>query len=229
MGLMGFAVEPVVLSDVEVVRVTWELVGARGRHLLPAGLYLTSPALVTVQALRCAGGSGDLGAFSVVTVALSCRSGARARATIVAGAVDADPATAARLVDGWAFPRTHAGASIERRYDAARVTVPGLVDATARDLRPIGVHDTQFVVGLHPTTIDGADRMVQVDLDVEPRRAERGRAVLHELCLTGADGAPLLAGTAVAAVVAVGAATLPRVRFVLDPAIEPHLGTTAVG
>lgn len=226
---MGFAAEPAVLGEVEVVRMTWELVGARGRRLLPDGLYLTAPALVTVQALRCAGGTGDLGAFSVVTVALSCRSGARARAALVAGAVEADPATSTRLVDGWAFPTTHAGVSIERRYDAARVTVPGLVDATVRDLRPIGVHDTQFVVGLHPTTVDGADRLVQVDLDVEPRRAERGRAVLHHLQLTGADGAPLLAGTAVAGVVAVATATLPRVRFVLDPAIEPHLGTSVVG
>lgn len=226
---MGFAAEPVVLDEVEVVRMTWELVGARGRPLLPPGLYLTAPALVTVQAIRCAGGSGDLGAFSVVTVALSCRSGARARAALVAGAVEADPPTTARLVDGWAFPTTHAGVSIERRYDAARVTVPGLVDATVRGLRPIGVHDTQFVVGLHPTTIEGAARLVQVDLDIEPRRAERGRAVLHELRLTGADGEPLTAGTEVAGVVAVAAATLPRVRFVLDPAIEPHVGTTIVG
>jgi len=225
---MGLATEPVVLHDVEVVRASWELVGTRGRALLPAGLFLTSPALVTVQALRSAGGGG-LGAFTAVTVSLSCRSGARARAVLVAGALDADDATVARLRDAWAFAATRSGATLERRYDAARVTVPGLVDATVRDLRPIGVHDTQFVVGLHPAAVDGRERLAQVDLDVEPDRAERGRPVLHELHLTGADGAPLVAGTPVAAVVAVGTATLPRVRFLLDPALEPHLGTTVVG
>lgn len=225
---MGLATEPVVLEGTEIVRLTWELAGARGRPLLPSGLWPTSPTLLTVQALRSAGGAGGLGPFTVLTLMLSCRSGARARALVVAGAVDADDATADRLVQGWAFPAQRTAVVFERRYDATRLTVPGLVDAGAVDLHPLGVHDTQFVVALHPTTVDGAARYAQVDLEVEPDRAERGSAKLHWLRLDGADGRPLEPATAVAAVVAVGRLTLPRVRFLLDPEREPHVGTTVL-
>ena len=226
--MSALATGAVAIDDAEVVRLTWELSGTRGRALLPDGLFLTTPALLTVQAIRTTVGAGGLGPFKVVTLELSCRSGARARSLTLAGAIDADEDTAERLHAGWAFPGHRTGIGFERRYDAVRITVDGLVDAEARELRPLGLHDAQFVVALHPVVVEGAARVAQVDLDVEPRRAERGRPRLHALRAGGGDGRPLQVGRPVVAVVAVGALTLPRVRFLLDPAQEPHLGTVVL-
>ena len=77
--------------------------------------------------------------------------------------------------------------------------------------RPIGVHDVQYVTGLHP--IEG-DRLAQVELDVTPERLERGRPVLHHF--HAPDAAPRLAPSSpVAATSAVGTLRLPVLRFVI--------------
>ena len=68
---------------------------AQAATFLPAGLVPTNPTLVTLLAIHVPG--GPHGPFTMAQVRLSCRSGARARALVVATAVDA----AARPRRGW--------------------------------------------------------------------------------------------------------------------------------
>ena len=143
--------------------------------------------------------------------ALSCRSGARARALAVATAVDAGADTVAWLAAGWGHRRAALRpVTIERRYDRVEVRAPWF-DVAVTGPRPIGVGDVQYVTGLHP--IDG-DRLAQVELDVTPERVERGRPVLHRFARPGRRARPG-ATSPVAATAAVGTLRLPVLRFVI--------------
>ena len=93
--------------------------------------------------------------------------------------------------------------------------------------RPIGVHDVQYVAGLHPVTTDAGERLAQVELEVALDRVERGRPALHRFEAPAA-AASLAPTFAVAATSGVGTLTLPRVRFVLRPDVPAHLGTERV-
>ena len=153
---------------------------------------------------------GPHGGFTMAQVRLSCRSGARARALAVATAVDGSPDAVAWLADGWGIGGHQQPVTIDRRYDRVEAHAPWF-DVALTGPRPIGVHDVQYVTGLHP--IEG-DRLAQVELDVTPERVERGRPVLHRF--RAPDAAPQLAPSSpVAATSAVGTLRLPVLRFVI--------------
>jgi len=97
------------------------------------------------------------------------------------------------------------------------------VDVSLRGPRPIGVDDVQYVTGLHPVTTAAGDRLAQVELEIALDRVERGRPELHACAVPGLDPRfPVVATSAM------GTLTLPKVRFVLDPDLPPHLGTERV-
>ena len=136
----------------------------------------TIPTLVTLLAVRVA--DGPHGPFSFAQVRVSCRSGARARALVVATAVDAAPDTAAWLAGQLGHRRRRRRRATTARYDRVRVSAPWF-DVALEGPRPIGVHDVQYVAGLHPVTTDAGERLAQVELEVALDRVERGRPVLH--------------------------------------------------
>jgi hypothetical protein len=215
---------PVELDGAQILQAAFEHAGSRGDVFLPKGLVPTIPTLVTLLAVRAP--DGPQGPFTFAQVRVSCRSGARARALVVATAVDATPEAAAWLAAGWGI--AGAGAvRFERRYDRVRVAAPWF-DVGLESPKPIGVHDVQYVAGLHPVTSGGRARLAQVELEVALDRVERGRPVLHRF--DAPDGAAGLDPRfAVAATSGVGTLTLPQVRFVLDPDVPAHLGTERVG
>jgi hypothetical protein len=211
---------PVVLPGAEVFQATLEHAGSPAHAFFPAGLAATGPLLVTLLALRVA--DGPQGPFTVAQVRLSCRSGARARALVVATAVDAAPTTRAWLASGWGIDGGPP-VSVERRYDRVRVECEWF-DVEIAAPKPIGTGDVQYVTGLHPITTASGPRLAQVELDVAPDRVERGRPTLHRFAAPAA--APGLdPRTAVAATFAVGTLTLPKVRFVLRADQPAHLGS----
>jgi hypothetical protein len=218
------AVEPVPLGTAEIFQAAFEHAGSRGETFVPAGLAPTIPTLVTLLAIRVP--DGPHGGFTLAQVRVSCRSGARARALVVATAVDASPAAAEWLAAGWGIGERAAAVNYERRYDQVRITAPWF-DVSLEGPRPIGVDDVQYVAGLHPVTTDGGERLAQVELEISLARVERGRPVLHGFT------APERAATldprfGVAATSAVGSLTLPQVRFVLRPDVPAHLGTERI-
>jgi hypothetical protein len=216
--------EPIELPDAEIFQASFEHTGPRGRAFLPAGLVPTIPTLVTLLTIRVA--DGPRGGFTVAQVRLSCRSGARARALVVAAAVDAGPEAVAWLAGGWGIGGRHEAVRYVRRYDRARVTAPWF-DVTLESPRPIGVDDIQYVTGLHPVETDDGARLAQFELEVAPTRVERGRPDLH--AFTAPDGAAGLDPRfPVAATSALGTLTLPRLRFLLRPDVAPDVGTERV-
>jgi hypothetical protein len=220
------ATEPLVLEGVEVLQASWELVGVRGQQLLPAGLTPTSPLLLTVVAVRVA--DGPLGPLSWAQVRLSCRSGARARALVLLSIVGASDSAARQLGEAWGIGGRRDAVRLQRGYDAVRLTTPGL-DVSVVDPSPIGVHDVQYVVGLHRVTRpDGEPRLAQVELDVVPDRLERGRPVLHDFDSVVWGEPRLRPVHPVAGTVAVGTLTLPAVRFLLHPDLPAHRATEPV-
>ena len=217
-----FATEPVVLPGAEVLQAAFELAGVRGEELLPAGLAPTRPTLLTFVVIRVA--ESPIGPLTYAQARLSCRSGARARALVVATAVDAPPATVAALRDGWGIAGDRGGLAFDRRYDRIVVTVPAWeLELTVRGLQPIDAGSIQYVVGLQPVATDDGARLAQVELDVEPQRAERGCPGVS--APSGIVDQRIQPRHAVAATLAVGSLTLPRVRFLLHPDLAPHLGT----
>ncbi|MET0326571.1 MAG: hypothetical protein ABW219_15215 [Ilumatobacteraceae bacterium] len=216
--------EAVALDGAEVVQAAFEHAGSRGETFLPAGLVPTNPTLVTLLAIRVT--DGPQGPFTLAQVRVSCRSGARARALVVATAVDAAPEVRAWLADGWGIGGSAGPVDLRRHYDRVRVVAPWfVVELTAP--RPIGADDVQYVTGLHPVAVADGDRLAQVELEVAPHRVERGRPQLHSF--TAPDGAPgLRPTTPVAATSAVATFTLPAIRFVLAPDRPAHLGTERV-
>jgi hypothetical protein len=219
------AAEPVALGSAEIFQAAFEHAGSRGETFLPAGLVATNPTLVTMLAIRVP--DGPHGGFTVAQVRVSCRSGARARALVVATALDAGPEAAAWLAAGWGIGGDEAAVRYERRYDRVRVTTPWF-DVAIDGPRPIGVDDVQYVTGLHPVVTDAGDRLAQVELEIAVARVERGTPVLHSFTAP-AGAAGLDPRFAVAATTAVGDLTLPHVRFVLRPDVPAHLGTERVG
>lgn len=216
--------EPLELVDAEVFQAAFEHTGPPGSTFLPAGLVPTIPTLVTMLAIRVA--DGPHGGFTVAQVRVSCRSGARARALVVATAVDAAPEAVEWLAGGWGIGGRHETVRYVRRYDRVAVTAPWF-DVTLESPRPIGVDDVQYVTGLHPVESDAGTRLAQVELELAPARVERGRPVLHGF--TAPDSAAGLDPRfPVAATSALGTLTLPRLRFVLRPDVPPDVGTERV-
>jgi len=216
---------PVELSGAEVFQAVFEHTGTAGGAFVPAGLVPTIPTLVTLLTVRVP--AGPVGGFTIAQVRLSCRSGARARALVVATAVDADADVVEWLAGGWGIGGTTAPVGLDRRYDRVRATTPWF-DVEVERPRPIGADDIQYVTGLHPVVVDGEERLAQVELDVAPERVERGRPHLHRF-EAPAGVAGLVPRSPVVATSAVGLLTLPQVRFVLRPDRPAHLGTERVG
>jgi hypothetical protein len=218
-ALSSPAAEPVDVGRAEILQAAFEHAGLRGDTFLPAGLVPTVPLLVTMLALRVP--DSPHGPFTLAEVRMSCRSGARARALVVAAAVDGSADAAAWLGAGWGIGGEQAAIRFERRYDEVRVTAPWF-DVSLTAPRPIGVGDVQYVTSLLPVTTDAGERLVQVELDIALDRVERGRPILHSFTtpVPGLDPRFPVAATS-----ALGTLTLPRVRFVLRPDVPPNVGT----
>lgn len=218
------AAEPVVLEHAEVFQAAFEHAGSGGRTFLPDGLVPTGPTLVTFLTVRVP--DGPHGGFTFSQVRVSCRSGARARALVVASAVAAPAETAAWLADGWGIAAESDDVTLVRRYDRVSASTPWF-DVAIEGQRPIGVGDVQYVTGLHPVTTANGERLAQVELELDLHRVERARPQL--LRFNAPPSAPTLnPAFAVSATAAVGTLTLPAMRFVLHPDLPPNVGTERV-
>jgi len=220
-ALTAPATEPVVVEGAEVVQASFELAGVRGAALLPDGLAPTVPTLCTFLVVRAA--ASPLGSFTFAQARLSCRSGVRARAVVVATAAEGP----AELGERWGIAGEPGPIRLERRYDRIDVGVPawGLA-LELHDPAPISAGDLQYVTGLHPVRWQGDDRLAQVELDVHSERAERARPVLASY--DGFGAARIVPRHPVVATIAVGSFTLPKVRFLLRPDVAPNVGTERI-
>jgi hypothetical protein len=227
--LDAFPSESLVLPDVEILQATFELEGQGIESFFPPGLHPTLPVLAVFAFWRAT--EGPLGAFTLAQLRLSCRSGARPRQLLVASFVAGERARA-ELNARFAFAAQAAEVTLARFYDRAeaRVVRDGakLVEVHAGAPLPLAASDLQFFASIHPAQTPKGLRLVQIDTEYAIARAERGRPVLDAFDAAAFGQPQLRPAYPVAASVALGDITLPRVRFAVRPDVLAFEGTEAI-
>jgi hypothetical protein len=227
--LDSFPEAPLTLAGVELLQATFELAGPGVESLFPPGLHPTLPVLAVFAFWRV--DEGPLGAFTLAQLRLSCRSGARPRQLLVSSFVDGERAREA-LNASFAFGARAARVELARFYDRAeaRVAVDGrtLVALHVGAPLPLATSDLQFFASVHPAHTPKGLRLVQIDTDYAITRAERGGPVLDGFDAVGFGTPNVRPAWPVAAFVALGDVTLPRVRFVVRPDVLAFEGTEPV-
>lgn len=227
--MTGLDAGPLSLGGVEVMQAAFELPYASREPLLPRGLHPTTPPLLVVLAWRVR--DSPWGPFSMAQARVSCRSGVRPRG-FVAGCVVDNAAAGAALAAGWGLPAVAGDVELHRGYDRAELvaTQDGAMTlhVVGTDPDPLGAGDVQFTVTTTLAMTPRGLRLVQVEPEYVLSRVERVRPQL--LSFDGAAwGTPgIVPGYPVAATVAVGDVTVPRLRFVSRPDVNAFEGTEQV-
>ena len=222
-------VEPVVLEDFEIVQALFELRSAARQAVLPPALHPTNPPTLVVQVWRC--GVSRWGPFELAQVRVQCRSGLRPRGFVTASVIDND-AAAAGLGAGWGFTARVGAVRLRRFYDETTVEVDvdgqSVLRLAGVDPNPLGPHDAGYSSTLNLAQTPNGLRLVQLDLDVSPDRVERLRPSLTTFDAEAWGNRVLDPYYPVSASVAVGRATLPRVRYCCRPDVLAFVGTETV-
>ena len=227
--LADFDVAPVLLGNVAVVQVLYEVKGDVVTDWLPPGLHPTVPGIVTWLAWDC--GDSPWGPFRLVQTRVECRSGNRPRAMLLRGACDSERAAAA-LTAGWGHRLELAEIDFRRGYDGAELGVrrgdEPILALELRDPVLLPPDVVQFVSSMHPAHTPNGYRLVQCDSHHALTRAER---VTPRLLAFDADawGEPTLAPVhPVSAAIGLGEVTLEALRFVCKPDELAFTGTENV-
>ncbi|MDG2111953.1 MAG: acetoacetate decarboxylase family protein [Actinomycetota bacterium] len=224
-----FSSDEVVLTDVECFQLTAEMRNQAREAVLPPGLHPTVPPALSLQAWNV--GSSPWGAFSMATVRITCRSGARARGFMV-GAVVTTQAAVDGLRSNFGFPARLGDVRFRRSYDGVDLEVDldgtTIATATGLDPDPMAANDVQYTGSLTLAETPLGCRLVQVEARHDTTREERLTSRL--LSFDGAGwGQPLLDPYyVVASSVTVAEVSMPAVRFVCDPEKYAWDGTESV-
>jgi hypothetical protein len=221
--------EEVVLEGVESLQATFQMAMAAREATLPPGLHPTEPPMLVVQAWQVTG--SPWGPFAMAQVRVSCRSGVRPRG-LVAGCVVDSEGVAKTLASTYGFPAQAGEVRLDRRYHATElaVSVGGQSAMVLRGLGPdpLAVSDVQHTVTMTLAHTPRGLRLVQVDADHALERVERVRPTMQQFDAS-AWGQPALAPTSpIAATVALGSITIPKLRYLCRPDVLAFQGTESV-
>jgi hypothetical protein len=226
------AAADVTLPDAEILTLSFEHNHAVHTEYLPAALHPTVPPTLHWSFLVV--DDGELGPFTLAQLRLGCRAGYRARSFLVASFVDNEVA-GEPLRARWGFHAAPADVSVRRYYDRieARVVAPDgtpILDGALVDPTPVAPSDATFTAALHLVRMpDAAVRIVQVDPEMQFRRADYGRPVLRAFD-AGACGAPGLEARLPMAALAVRAdIVLPAVRYSFAVDEPPQRSVQRIG
>jgi hypothetical protein len=229
-ALDGFDTEALVLPGVELVQALCEIRVTGRQASLPAGLHPTNPPTCVLQVWRCP--DSPFGPFRMAQARVGCRSGLRPRGLVQGCVVDGPAAAIEALRRRWGFPAQAGAVSLRRGYDGvtAAVALGGrtVLALTGLDPVPLGPDDVAYT-----TTVTLADtprglRLVQVDTDVAPTRAERLRPRLDAFATAGWVHDSVEPSHPVSASIAVAEVTLQRLRYVSLPDELAFTGTEPV-
>ena len=220
--------KPLNFGHAQWLQLTYEPTG-NCVHLFPVGLHPTTPVLVTMQFWDVT--EGDLGAFRLAQVRLTCRAGIRIRA-LTTNAVINNAEAAKILSDGWGYPANVGEIDMSWRTDqvSANVSVDGtnVLSGKMEMPMPIGVDDLQHITSINPALVGNDLRMLQVEPQIANLGVQRAAPHLANFDsdfwnLTGhAPTYPVIAACADIEL------SLPPVRFIQDPSLLAHKGTIAV-
>ena len=197
--------------------------------LLPPGLHPTNPVAVTIQVWDVA--EGDLGAFRLAQVRLSCRAGVRVRAFLL-GNVISQAAAAKTLSEGWGFADSVGDIDVLWRTDRISASVrAGGAEVLAMSLRApaaIGPDDLHHSVNVNMAHCEGDLHLLQVDTRFSTLSVQRGRPELtrFDAAFWGLpDNAPTYPIIAAAAEVTLA---ITPVQYLQNPDRIAQVGTTII-
>jgi hypothetical protein len=224
------ATEPVVLPRAEVFQVMYEIASEHIDDMLPPALQRTDPPIVTFVCIKAV--DSPLGSFTLAQTRVGCRAGARPRGFVTGGYID-NPDAAPALAAGWGYSLSDASITLGGRYHdvEAEVRVDGrpILVTSLVDPSPLSGAEIQFAASMQLARVirDGSElpRLVQVDPELTFHRASRGRPRLDAF-EADAWGDPRIDPVyPVSAWYAVCDLSLPKVRYICDPARAAFEGT----
>ncbi|HUJ67187.1 MAG TPA: acetoacetate decarboxylase family protein [Acidimicrobiales bacterium] len=218
--------EAVRFEAVEVLQAAFETSFAHRQDTLPPGLHPTTPPLLVLLAWKVP--DGPLGPFAMVQARISCRSGVRPRGFVAAGVIDNEKAGAV-LSSRFGLPAQPGTVRLVRQYDRVELAVAvngrSALHLTGLDPDPLSAGDVQLSVTATLATTPRGLRLVQVEPEYELHRVERVRPRLLDFDAAAWGQPRLEPRQPVAGIVAVGAMTIPRLRYVSRPDVSAFEGT----
>jgi len=228
-ALPGFDAEPVSLPGAEVVQAMFEMPSSARECIVPAGLHPTIPPALVLQAWRCP--ESPWGEFSVVLARAQTRSGVRPRGFVTGAACD-NAAAASALAAGFGFPAQPSEIRWQRAYDTVLLEVARggetILAFEGADPDPLAPGDVQFSGTLNLADTPRGWRLVQVDPELTPRRAERLRPKLSAFAPAAWGDPRLDPYYPVSASITLADIVIPKLRFVCRPEETAFTGTEKV-
>lgn len=225
-----FETDPVELPNVEIFQANYEMAAHDIQSFFPPALDATIPPLGQWTCWNAP--QSPWGAFRLVTFRISCRSGARPRAFVLASCVDNVDARDA-FSKHWGLRSDLAEVSFQRNYESFELSVrhksKDLMSLRGNDPDPLSTGDVQFFASMHAARTDRGLRLIQFDPHYESVRAERYVPLLRSF-----DAAYWGGGQAIEPAYPVTAygtqATvhLVKVRFLCRPEVSAFEGSEIV-
>jgi hypothetical protein len=201
--------------------------------LLPPALHPALPSYAVFAITRYP--ESPVGPFNLATVRLGSRAGAHPRGHVL-GAFASTRAAADALRARWGVPVAAGEVSLVRRHD--RITGLALRDGRVVlacgliDPEPISGGDVQFInwVTLARAPLDGETKplLIQVDPRHTIHKAERGRPEVSRFDAAAWNAPGVRPVHPVMATACTSDTDLPRIRFVMDPAVPVVRGTRRI-
>jgi hypothetical protein len=229
--MTAFDTAAVELADVEVFQAMFEMHIAGRERSLPPGLHPTAVPTFVVQVWRCS--DSPWGAFSLAQGRVGSRSGLRPRGHIQACVCDNEAAGDA-LRTRWGFPARLGVVTLDRHYDAVDTTVTNVDGDTAlaihgADPDPLNGGDVQYSGSVALAHTPRGLRLVQIEYDVTPSRAERVQPHLRAFDAVRFGAHPSVEPYyPVSASIVTATVTLQPLRFVSRPDELAFTGTEPV-
>ena len=227
--LASFAAAPVALPGTEIVQAMFEMPSSARECIVPAGLHPTIPPALVLHAWRCP--ESPWGAFSLVQTRAQTRSGVRPRGFVTGAACD-NPRAAEALSSGFGYPALAAEIRWQRAYDSVRLEVARggetILAFEGADPDPLAAGDVQFSGTLNLADTPRGWRLVQVDPEFKPSRAERLRPKLSAFTPAAWGDPRLDPYYPVSASITLADVTIPALRFVCRPEELAFTGTEKV-
>ena len=228
------ATEPVVLPRAQVLQVMFEIESQHIDDMLPPALHRTDPPIATFFFIKAS--DSPLGTFTLAQTRIGCRAGARPRGFVTAGYIDnldSEPALAA----GWGYSLAAASVTLGGRYHDVEAEVQlgskPILKTSLVDPVVLSGAEIQFAASMQLARVvrDGAEkpRLVQVDPELTFHRASRGRPRVDVFEADAWGETRIKPVYPVSAWYAVCDLSLPRVRYICDPAVPAFQGTEKVG
>jgi hypothetical protein len=232
-ALADFDTEALTLPGVELLQALCEIAVTGRESSLPSGLHPTNPPTCVLQVWRCP--ESPWGPFALAQARVGCRSGLRPRGFVQGCVVDGPAAAIAALRGRWGFPAQPGTVELRRGYDGvtAGAAIGGgagtaVLAFTGLDPDPLGPEDVAYTTTLTLADTPRGLRLVQVDADVAPVRAERLRPRLDAFATPGWVHASVVPVHPVSASITVADLTLERLRYVCLPEELAFTGTEPV-